>query len=374
MFQPLHGFSRGSHSCGTLPKLFPIGSEPGNWTLWQPFWQAPWKFLLDLSNKGAIESNSHYNKFISRKKGSIKFPTATRTPGKPCKIVPWVCMPKLTTKDTFSSRPNFQRTHVWAGVDGAKRTTSQQGRKLQFPSRHHCALLTVFFSFFGLLPSLSLFPVSTPTHTRARTPEVLENLNFSITAPDALFIRRVIEWPASPANGRRVRACVMRLWRWGEGKVSCFRELLLLLQETHHARGTDAIPNSLNGNNSFCPGPRPPPPSSSLVHSDKCIGLKITFLAVPVRVRYWFWRPSGSWGRKSRGHELLSYVPNSVNRRVWGVKLRWDECAPGGPCTSSSSNPLRAYDIFTETSLFLFDVGYWFIRLDILLHHFIRKI
>ena len=42
------------------------------------------KFLLDLSIKGAIESNSHYIKFISRKKELIKCPTAMRTAGKPC--------------------------------------------------------------------------------------------------------------------------------------------------------------------------------------------------------------------------------------------------------------------------------------------------
>ena len=49
------------------------------------FGQAPLKFLLDLSNNGAIESNSHYFKFISRKKESIKCSIAMRTPGKPCK-------------------------------------------------------------------------------------------------------------------------------------------------------------------------------------------------------------------------------------------------------------------------------------------------
>ena len=31
------------------------------------FGQDPWKFLLDFSNKGAIEINSYYIKFISRK-------------------------------------------------------------------------------------------------------------------------------------------------------------------------------------------------------------------------------------------------------------------------------------------------------------------
>ena len=46
------------------------------------FGQAPWTFLLDLSNKSAIESNSHYIKFISRKKELIKCPTAMRTSGK----------------------------------------------------------------------------------------------------------------------------------------------------------------------------------------------------------------------------------------------------------------------------------------------------
>ena len=48
------------------------------------FGQAPWKFLLDLTNKSAIESNSHNIRFISRMKESIKYPTALRTPGKSC--------------------------------------------------------------------------------------------------------------------------------------------------------------------------------------------------------------------------------------------------------------------------------------------------
>ena len=81
----LIGFSRDSHSCGTLPFLFPMGSELhmmeiGHYVTL--FRQASWKFLLDLSNKGAIESNSYYIKFISRKKQSIKCPTAMRTPEK----------------------------------------------------------------------------------------------------------------------------------------------------------------------------------------------------------------------------------------------------------------------------------------------------
>ena len=46
--------------------------------------QDPCKFLLDLSNKSAIETNSHYIKLISLKKDSIKCPTAMRTPGNPC--------------------------------------------------------------------------------------------------------------------------------------------------------------------------------------------------------------------------------------------------------------------------------------------------
>ena len=49
------------------------------------FGQAPWKFLLDLSYKNTVESNSHYIKFISLKKESIKCPTAMSTPAKPCK-------------------------------------------------------------------------------------------------------------------------------------------------------------------------------------------------------------------------------------------------------------------------------------------------
>ena len=36
------------------------GGGGGGWTLWHPFRQAPRKFLLDLSNKFAIESNYHY--------------------------------------------------------------------------------------------------------------------------------------------------------------------------------------------------------------------------------------------------------------------------------------------------------------------------
>ena len=49
--------------------------------------QAPWKFLLHMSNKGAIGSNSLHMKFILLKKESIKYPTAMTTPGKPCKYV-----------------------------------------------------------------------------------------------------------------------------------------------------------------------------------------------------------------------------------------------------------------------------------------------
>ena len=45
------------------------------------FGQVYFKLQLDLSNKDAIESNSHYIKFISLKKESIKCPTAMRTPG-----------------------------------------------------------------------------------------------------------------------------------------------------------------------------------------------------------------------------------------------------------------------------------------------------
>ena len=82
------GFYRGSHGYGTLPCLFRMGNElhmidfgfHGNL-----FEQAPRKFLLDLSKKVAIESNSHYIMFISRKKESTKCRTGMRTPGKPCK-------------------------------------------------------------------------------------------------------------------------------------------------------------------------------------------------------------------------------------------------------------------------------------------------
>ena len=45
--------------------------------------QNPCKFLLDLSNKGAVDSNSHYIEFISLKKESMKCPTTMITPGKP---------------------------------------------------------------------------------------------------------------------------------------------------------------------------------------------------------------------------------------------------------------------------------------------------
>ena len=52
------------------------------------FREATWKILLVFfSDKGAIESNSYYIKFITRKKQSIKCPTAMRTPEKPCKIM-----------------------------------------------------------------------------------------------------------------------------------------------------------------------------------------------------------------------------------------------------------------------------------------------
>ena len=51
------------------------------------FGQVSFKLSLDLSNKGAIESNSHCIKFISLKKESIKCPTAMRTPGKPCMML-----------------------------------------------------------------------------------------------------------------------------------------------------------------------------------------------------------------------------------------------------------------------------------------------
>ena len=84
----LTGFSRGSHSCGTLPRLFPIGSEFHTLEIelyGTLFGEAARKFLLVVSNKSASESNSHYIKLISRKKVFIKCPTAMRTPGKPCK-------------------------------------------------------------------------------------------------------------------------------------------------------------------------------------------------------------------------------------------------------------------------------------------------
>ena len=73
------GVSMVSHSCGTLPRLIRIGSELHTLEIELR------NFLLDLSNKRATESNSHYIKFISLKKVFIKCPTAMRTPGKPCK-------------------------------------------------------------------------------------------------------------------------------------------------------------------------------------------------------------------------------------------------------------------------------------------------
>ena len=81
------GFFSGSHSCGTLPWLFLMGSELHVMEIrlyGTHFRQATCKFLLDLSNKGAIESNSNYIKYISRKKESVKCPTAIGTSGKPC--------------------------------------------------------------------------------------------------------------------------------------------------------------------------------------------------------------------------------------------------------------------------------------------------
>ena len=78
-----------SHSCRTLPWLFLIGSELHMLQIGlygTLFWQAPCKFLLDLSFKGSIDSNSHYIKFISRMKESIKCPTAMSTPGNPCNV------------------------------------------------------------------------------------------------------------------------------------------------------------------------------------------------------------------------------------------------------------------------------------------------
>ena len=52
--------------------------------IWWKLDSSYWKFLLDVPNKGAIESNSLYIKFNSRKNESIKCPTAMRTPQKSC--------------------------------------------------------------------------------------------------------------------------------------------------------------------------------------------------------------------------------------------------------------------------------------------------
>ena len=89
-----------SHSCGTLPRCFLMGSEVNMMEIGlygTLFEQAPCKFLLNLSNKGAIESNSHYIKFISSKKEPTKCPTAIGTPSKPCK-------PKGERSQSFHNR------------------------------------------------------------------------------------------------------------------------------------------------------------------------------------------------------------------------------------------------------------------------------
>ena len=63
----LQGFPGGSHSCGTLPRLFSIASELHTLEIelyGTLFGQARRKLLLVLSNKSTRESNSHYNNFI----------------------------------------------------------------------------------------------------------------------------------------------------------------------------------------------------------------------------------------------------------------------------------------------------------------------
>ena len=86
------------------------------------FGPAPWKFPLDLSNKDAIESNSHYIKFISRNKESIKCPTAMRTPGKPCKeskkLHKWTTLETRTSPDRIirvtRGKNRFFHMILWA--------------------------------------------------------------------------------------------------------------------------------------------------------------------------------------------------------------------------------------------------------------------
>ena len=77
--------------------------------------QALWKLLLDLSNQGAIESNSHYIRFISCKKESRKGPTVMRTPGTLC----------ITTQ-------GLQRSRLQA-VDGDRRLFDCNLQKLELP-------------------------------------------------------------------------------------------------------------------------------------------------------------------------------------------------------------------------------------------------
>ena len=58
MLLHLTGGSSGIHSCGTLPGLFLTENElhMKEIGLYGPlFGQARWKFILDLSNQGAIE-------------------------------------------------------------------------------------------------------------------------------------------------------------------------------------------------------------------------------------------------------------------------------------------------------------------------------
>ena len=84
------GFSRDSHTCWLLSYLFLMGNELHIMEIGlygTLFGQARWKFLLDLSNKGAVKSNPNYIKFISHKKESIMCAAAMRTSEKPCKFL-----------------------------------------------------------------------------------------------------------------------------------------------------------------------------------------------------------------------------------------------------------------------------------------------
>ena len=76
------------------------------------FGQAAWTFLLDLSNKSAVEYNSYYIKFISYKKESIKCPTAMRAAGKPCITQLPFNQSKKSTFSTLSTKIQETATSI----------------------------------------------------------------------------------------------------------------------------------------------------------------------------------------------------------------------------------------------------------------------